>query len=95
MDHYIAHHLYSQLYENANVTTQGTVLETDSALNEKIDEIVILCKERFKYNNSVKPLEVVYYIHECLNFEKYSALYDTGILQYIIVKCLEIFSNID
>ena len=90
MDHYIAHNLYTQLYD-ANVTTQGTVLETEAALHEKIDEIVTICKEHFQ-DKSVTPLSIVHHIHKCLTSEP---LYDSGVQQYIIMKCLEIVSNID
>lgn len=96
MDHHIAHSLYTQLYDNANVTVQGTILESEVALNNKIDDIVTMCKEHFR-NSSVPPeVDIVRYIQQYIESDdEYSQLYDTDTQQYIILKCLEIVSNID
>lgn len=93
MDHYVAHSLYAQLYDNANVTVQGTLLESEVALNDKVGELVIMCKEQFR-DSSVTPLAISRYIHQCLESDQYSPLYDSSIKQCILTKCLKIILNI-
>lgn len=96
MDHHIAHSLYTQLYDNANVTVQGTILESEVALNNKIDDIVTMCKEHFRNSSVPTEVDIVRYIQQYIESDdEYSQLYDTDTQQYIILKCLEIVSNID
>ncbi len=93
MDHYMAHSLYSHLYNDASVTSQGTSLELDYAIQDKINDIVTKCNDCFTSDKEFTPLDVVQYIHNCLNNDNTSLRYDTGIQQYITMKCLQLFSN--